>query len=55
MPEVTDTFQPLDETSIREVERRLGFTLPDDLKNFYLAHNGGHLHPSSFVEGQDVF
>lgn len=39
---------PLTSATLKDVEDRLGFELPDDYRNFLLKHNGGQPQPSVF-------
>ncbi len=38
---ITTENRPIDEMSIHKFEKEIGHELPDDYKNFLLAHNGG--------------
>jgi cell wall assembly regulator SMI1 len=47
---VTNSNEPvLQDNDIREVETKLGISLPSDYKEFLLAHNGGHPQPNAFT------
>ena len=49
------TGQPLSLKDIEEVEKGLGFSLPGDLRNFYLSHNGGRPNPRFFFKDEDWY
>jgi hypothetical protein len=37
----SNPFGPIDRTRLHELERRLGTSLPDDYRDYLIAHNGG--------------
>ncbi|HEV7369455.1 SMI1/KNR4 family protein [Arenibaculum sp.] len=52
----SNAYGALDEARLADFEADLGFTLPEDYRDFLLAHNGGTPVPSTFVsarEGED--
>ena len=49
------TGPPLSELDIKRVERRLGITLPQDLKEHYLLHNGGRPRPRFFLKDGEPY
>jgi hypothetical protein len=54
MLQIIDTAQPVNETDIASVGRRLGFSFPDDLKAHYLLANGGRPVPNILhVHGEE--
>lgn len=43
-PELIDSFDPINESDIRNFERELSFALPEDYRDFLLTTNGGIFH-----------
>jgi hypothetical protein len=39
--EFVDTYEAISELEIKKIEKELGFSIPDQLKTFYLKENGG--------------
>jgi cell wall assembly regulator SMI1 len=50
-----ETAPPLSEVDIKRVERRLGISLPQDIKQHYLLHNGGTPCPRFFVKDGEAY
>lgn len=50
-----DTKPSLTNADINEFETTLGFALPSDLREHYLAYNGGQPVPRFFPKGDEVF
>jgi cell wall assembly regulator SMI1 len=47
----SNPYGPLDEERLREFERTIGHTLPEDYREFLLEHNGPVVSPLSFKIG----
>ncbi len=45
---VTGSATPLSEADLQALESRLAFPLPNEYRQFLLAHNGGRLNPAEF-------
>lgn len=39
--QITNSAPPITEADILDLEHKIGFCLPADIRNFYLKHNGG--------------
>lgn len=39
--QITNSALPITEADILDLEHKIGFCLPADIRNFYLKHNGG--------------
>ena len=39
--QITNSAPPITEADILDLEQKIGFCLPADIRNFYLKHNGG--------------
>jgi cell wall assembly regulator SMI1 len=55
MVKFEETERPLTEKDLDDVEKYIGTKLPIDLRNHYLAHNGGHPTPSFFQGDDDLY
>lgn len=49
MPTVLESFENLEIGLLEEFERELGIRLPDEYRDFLLAHNGGYPDPDVFT------
>jgi hypothetical protein len=47
------TRQQLSPSDIQQVEQKIGISLPDDLQEHFLLHNGGQPNPRYFSIGDD--
>lgn len=47
-PQITDSSPPLSETEIQELEKKLGFNLPESYRRFLMETNGGIPKPNHF-------
>lgn len=53
--EFRNTGLPLAQQDLDETERAIGLRLPEDLRSFYLSHNGGYpKNPSWIVDGEEA-
>lgn len=41
--QITNSAPPITEADILDLEQKIGFCLPADIRNFYLNHNGGNV------------
>ena len=49
------TFPPVDELDLAEIEHTFEFRFPEDIRVFYLEHNGGKPEKNRFVEGKETY
>lgn len=55
MVKFEDTERHLTESDLDDVEQNIGTKLPEDLRNHYLAHNGGRPNPRFFPFDGDLY
>ncbi|NOV01291.1 SMI1/KNR4 family protein [Paenibacillus planticolens] len=53
--EMDNTFAPISLEAIQEVEKRYGFILPNDYKDFLLKYNGGKPRPNVMFTTKNGF